>query len=563
MMAEPALALKSNYRVYASPGSGMISNTSEQAFTLTGKSHGGYRQVSYTSNGKTRYAWVHRYAVDSSSSQAQPQSQSQKVQASNDSTLALGGNYNVRRSAAMSSSVLGNTGETQYKLTGRSQGVWREVVNKDGSKGWVNRMAVTRKISTATTPNTEAAPLPVQKTDAQAETKTDTMPFIVPESTSISPAANEITTSVPTATTTPASVPFTIINPNAEESTSAETTPKTSSTLPSAPAVTSTVSAPAQVPLAPPASPAKKLQDRVSEEITKAGEPRVTSRPVKPMPLTQSSGECNFQEASMKKNCEILMEKVASGELPKEATLFSLRTFKETYQSYCDGNQIQNKVRNNCSFFFSNLDGVYKGNGYRHPAYLIDLCAGTSKSSSKQVVTPTYTNRGTGSGAGRSTANYSDRGSAKTTLAGVFRTGELTGFDPYDRSKGKYRKMLGYSESDPNCDGTGNYRNNFLAKCKVIRLSLSRIGGSSTDDSKPMHTSPFNSSSGCPSMGLDQNYIMRKLASRGTSLYIAYTKQASQKSHFEAPKRSCVKDPDVLNNPLGAGLLASEHSGLQ
>lgn len=547
MASQAAFALKDNYRVYAYPGSSLISNTSDQSFLLTGKSQGSYRQVSYVSNGKTRYAWVHRFAVDSSAQQKGPAS------------LGVTGNYNVRSQAGMSASVLGNTGNENYKLTGRSQGVWREVISSDGKKGWVNRMAVTANpsnIENAETRTPSEVPNPIRKPEQSQATAAP-----------VAPAAPivQAETIAPKPDSTP--VPFTIINPGAGET----------EALPSKPAAAVTIQKPTETLLVP--APQKQpgqlpAETEVSQtpsliandEVSTTASEVVTSRPIKPMPLTKSSSECNFQDESMKKNCEIVLSKVASGELPKEATLFSLKTFKETYQSYCDGNEIKNKIRNNCSFFFTNLDGVYKGNGFRSPAYMIDLCAGTSKSTSKSVVTSTYTNRGTGSGASRGTANYTDRSYAKTTLAGVFRTGDLTGFDPYDRSKSKYRKMLGYSESDPNCDGTGNYRNNFLAKCKVIRLELSRIGGSSSDDSKPMHTSPFNSSSGCPSLGIEQNHIMRRLASRGTSLYIAYTKQSAQKNQFEAHKRSCTKDPSSnagsLTYPIG-GLSALDQSGLR
>lgn len=266
-------------------------------------------------------------------------------------------------------------------------------------------------------------------------------------------------------------------------------------------------------------------------------------------------GVCNFSIPLMKQNCETVMEKVESGELPREATLYALKTFKETFGLYCDGKEIKNKVRNDCSFFFSNLDGVYEDFAHRSPAYLIDLCAGDSKRSNmKEPVTSTFVNRGTGSKGPRSKASYNDKDGAGTTLAGVFRTGELTGFVPYKKSRSKYAKGVGYKHEDPDCEGSGNYSNRFLAKCNVIRVELERVGGSRSGSDKPMHTSPFKSSSGCPSMPPSQNFIMRHLASRGTSLYIAYTSQKDQAANFQAPARYCEKDPDKLESPFGKPL---------
>lgn len=540
LASTPSWALRSNYRVYASPGSNLISNTSEAEFKLTGQSRGSYRQVSYVSNGTTRYAWVHRYAVTNTDSVAAPTANT--VQAP--SNLSVRENYNVRTRAGMSSSVLGNTASTDYKLTGRTNGVWREVVSSDGKKGWINRMGVT-----AATPTPTPTPVPTvasTPTPAPAVATTPVVPATDAKPVTQIPEVKPVTTkpdAVAQVTTKPEvvkeakpklpEVPGTVI----------------SETDISKPSVTPTILNPGQ----PEADQTQKLSDMASNPSTTT----VVPKPVKPMPVS-GSGECNFGDALMKKNCQQVLDKVASGDLPKEATLYSLKTFKETYGNFCGGNTIKEKFRNNCAFFFTDLDGVYQKNGYRSPAYMIDLCAGdANRSGAKSVVHSTYTNRGTGSTASRSTANYSDRDGAKTTLAGVFRTGPLTGFDPYPKSRGKYRNLIGYSESDPNCEGEGNYRNNFLKKCKVLRLSLSRVGGANSGEQKPMHTSPFNSSSGCPSLGPEQNDIMRRLASRGTSLYIAYTKQKSQKANFEAHKTSCTKDPDMIGNNPFVGLAST------
>jgi hypothetical protein len=108
----------------------------------------------------------------------------------------------------------------------------------------------------------------------------------------------------------------------------------------------------------------------------------------------------------------------------------------------------------------------------------------------------------------------------------------------------------------------GNQGNGFLkGRCEVIRLDVRRLGAqpTKTDDSKPIHTSEFQSSSGCPSVNQKDNDIIRHLASYGNSMYIAYTAKESEKKHLEAPFKDdyCKKDPDI---PFG---IATAEEGIR
>ena len=260
-----------------------------------------------------------------------------------------------------------------------------------------------------------------------------------------------------------------------------------------------------------------------------------------------NSSICDFGgDTLMEGNCKRLMQKVATGELPRPAVEYALKTFRQVTGKFCGGKTINEQFRNRCSFFVTDLDNRWKGMSHRSPAYLIDLCAGDSRrSDNSSLVYSTYTNRGTGT----EKYGYRDSDGKKTTLAGVFMTGELTGFDPYHKSRSKYAKLVGYRANDPNCDGQGTHANGFLKNCGVIRLSVERIGLSPTrtDDQKPMHTSGFKSSAGCPSLGKQDNKIMRHLASRGNSMYVAYTSKSSEREHLDAPYDAslCKTDPDL------------------
>jgi hypothetical protein len=230
------------------------------------------------------------------------------------------------------------------------------------------------------------------------------------------------------------------------------------------------------------------------------------------------------------KNCMKIIKEVEAGKLPKKPVMFALKALHEKVGRQCAGK----KVTNDCQVFVANLDKRMPKQPHRSPGYFFNICAGDkSKTPFKDVISRTYVNRGTGSARGR----YTDVGGRKTTLPGVFVSGRLTGFHPATaRSRSKYARMLGYKKSDRRCRGSGNSKNGFLKSCPVLRLAMARVGGASTDESKPMHTSPFRSSSGCPSIARKDNWIMRSMAAHGQSLFIAYTDTDRYRSNF---KRRC------------------------
>lgn len=528
-----SFALKANYRIYSQQWSQAVGNTSSGQYQLTGKKSGSYHQVAYKVGNQTRFGWVHRFAVTSNDKVAPVNVTTNNYQVKS--------SYNVRSSPSLSSRVL-PIDEQDVKLTGRTNGVWYEVQSKDGQKGWVNRMGVVKssaqpaRVAAATEAATSVVekpavvPIPEQKPALAAEKET----FELPAGTSIMPQTGVVTTipekiaaqkpaaaaptptpsaSVPTTETKPEPVKPVILNPGAAD----------------APVVTTT-------------TPPAKADDTGSQpETTTASADQ----------LKVSSGECAFKDAVMQKNCQKLVAQANSGALPKKAVLFALKVFQETAGNYCGGNTIDNKYRNKCSFFVTDLDAVYGGNQNRSPAYLIDLCAGDKKRTQlNDVVYKTFTNRGTGSGGRRGTANYSDVPGSKTTLPGIFMTKGLSGFDPYPSSAPKYQNMLGYRRNDPRCEGKGTWKNQFLKNCPVLRLEVERLTNTRTDDSKPMHTSPFQSSAGCPSLDKKDNWVMRHLASQGNSLYVAHTSTKKVDHQFKAHNKICSRDADKIGDPF-------------
>lgn len=484
--------------------------------------------------------WVHRFAVTENDFAVTSNTKVASVSAKA-SNYKVKSSYNIRSSPSLSSRVL-PIDDQDVQLTGRKKGTWYEVVSNDGQKGWVNRMGVVKssaqparvaaatEAATSVVEKTPVVPIPEQKPALTADKET----FELPAGTSFTTQTGVVTTipekiaaqkpaaaaptptpaaSLPTTETKPAPVKPVILNPGAADASVVTTT----------------------------TPPVKADETGAQPETTTASADQ----------LKVSSGECAFQDAVMQKNCQKLVAQANSGAIPKKSVLFALKVFQETAGNYCGGNTIDNKYRNKCSFFVTDLDGVYGGNQNRSPAYLVDLCAGDKKRTHlKDVVYKTFTNRGTGSGGRRGTANYSDVPGSKTTLPGIFMTKGLSGFDPYPSSAPKYQKMLGYRRGDPRCEGKGTWKNQFLKNCPVLRLEVERLTNTRTDDSKPMHTSPFQSSSGCPSLDKKDNWVMRHLASQGNSLYVAHTATKKVDYQFKAHNKVCSRDADKIGDPF-------------
>lgn len=257
---------------------------------------------------------------------------------------------------------------------------------------------------------------------------------------------------------------------------------------------------------------------------------------------------CDYPQNSFKtKNCEKILSEVNQGRLPKEPVLFALQQLKQKSGLRCGGK----KITNDCQVFVTDLDSRVKGYSNRSPAYFFNLCVGDkSKTGLSDVINRTYTNRGTGSSRNR----YTDLPFMKTSLPGIFVANRLTGFHPYRGSRKKYMSRLGYRPRDKRCQGVGSRKNDFLRGCPVLRMSMTRLGGALTSTTKPMHTSPFKSSSGCPSINQKDNWMMRTMAAHGNSLYIAYTKSKSYKSKFA---QKCQSEEQFRESESGPGVISS------
>lgn len=534
-----SLALKANYRIYSQQWSSAVGNTSSGQYQLTGKKSGSYHQVAYKVAGQTRYGWVHRFAVTSNDKVASFSSDA--------SNYTVKSSYNVRSSPSLSSRVL-SVDEKNVKLTGRTKGTWYEVVASDGQKGWVNRMGVTKAPSVIPARAATASPARESAATEVATTVIAKPAQVVPTKENIQPAPKD-SFEIPAGTTfnTDSGIVTTVPEKIATQKPVAPTaTPA---------AVTSQPEAKPEpvkpVILNPGAADAPVVTTTTPPLKADAPSAQPQTTPASADQLKVSSGECAFTDSVMQKNCEQLVAKANSGALPKKAVLFALKVFQETAGNYCGGKTIDNKYRNKCSFFVTDLDDVYGGNHNRSPAYLIDLCAGDKKRTQlNDIVYKTFTNRGTGSGGRRGTANYGDVPNSKTTLPGIFMTKGLSGFDPFPKSVPKYKNLLGYKPNDPRCEGKGTWKNQFLKNCPVLRLEVERLTNTRTDDSKPMHTSPFQSSSGCPSLEKKDNWVMRHLASQGNSLYIAHTARKDQDYQFKAHNKICSRDADKIGDPF-------------
>lgn len=157
-------------------------------------------------------------------------------------------------------------------------------------------------------------------------------------------------------------------------------------------------------------------------------------------------------------------------------------------------------VKNQCHFLINDTTASIRGFPYRGPAYHVDLCA----QNPSKIVTTTYFNKGTGRG-------HSDISGRHTTVVGAFLTAS-TSFDfrPY-RMSGGYQEILRQTRRQ-----TG--------KGKIVGVRLFGLNSSNnnTSASKPLHVSPYRSSWGCPSTGMENGPLLERLAANGPSLVMNY-----------------------------------------
>ena len=221
-----------------------------------------------------------------------------------------------------------------------------------------------------------------------------------------------------------------------------------------------------------------------------------------------------------------------SGSIPNtQAVNYTLNFLAQNYQglkdSHCafDGlkkdvacdickkpDQVRQGIKNGCSFILNDLKKPWGDGTTRTTGYYVDLC----KSSTEPIVQKFYINQGTGTSGNK---NYADEEGAKSTLPGAFLTDDrVTPFYPYDPEKYvAIRKRLG---------GT----------LPSIRLRGLNASNNSSEDSKPMHVSPFKTSWGCPSVGPQSAAIIEKLVQKGPALIMNYHSAAYEQ------KDSCDND---------------------
>lgn len=255
----------------------------------------------------------------------------------------------------------------------------------------------------------------------------------------------------------------------------------------------------------------------------------------------------NELDSTRTKNCWELMKKANKGEIPKEALVYTLKYLKANLgrlkDSSCLGKGPKG-INNSCQFMMNDMNKRVKGFTHRSPAYFIDLCHAGAGSAQKGLVVKTYVNRGTGSAGNK----YTDLSKRRTTVVGAFLTGDISPFIPYSITS-SYNK-IGWkkcfkrnSKGNLIRDRKGNYIPvaNVKRDCPVLRLGLygAHSSNNSSEASKPMHTSPYKSSIGCPSVGQKDNWMMLELNKRGPSLVMNY---GPKKHHTDLSINQCKND---------------------
>lgn len=193
--------------------------------------------------------------------------------------------------------------------------------------------------------------------------------------------------------------------------------------------------------------------------------------------------------------------------------------------------QIRQGIKNGCSFILNDLKRPWGDGTTRTTGYYIDLC----QESADPLVQKFYVNVGTGTITNK---NYADIADAKSTLPGAFLTDDkVMPFFPYNPDK--------YQTLKKNLGGV-------LPSIRLVGLNTSN---NSSEDSKPMHVSPFKTSWGCPSVGQQTAPIMRKLVEKGPALIMNY-----HSAQYEQ-KKSCDNDGNENMNRGHEGKKGNGESG--
>ena len=237
-------------------------------------------------------------------------------------------------------------------------------------------------------------------------------------------------------------------------------------------------------------------------------------------------------------NCEKLLKLADEGKISKDALRYTLQYFKmnqgELQDRTCADSDSQPNapkgISNSCQFVINDMNERISGFSNRSPSHFIDLCDGGEGGLGKGLINSSYVNRGTGSSRDSDPEQYIDRNGDKTTVIGPFLTGALRPFTPFKISR-QYRNI-------------GWKRCTNIADCKVLRLELYGLMESNNDSThgpgkKPLHVSPYRSSSGCPSVSVDNRWQILALNKNGPSLVMNY---GPQKYHDRSSLTNCKNE---------------------
>lgn len=171
-------------------------------------------------------------------------------------------------------------------------------------------------------------------------------------------------------------------------------------------------------------------------------------------------------------------------------------------------------IQNTCQFVINDVHSKWKGAAFQSNAYVVDLC----QENDSKVVRNIYMNRGTGI---KNAGGLSDTSKANTTAIGAFLTGDnVFGMIPYGTKQKKNGKLVypkGYRKLVAR-----------MGKVHAVRVYGLHTSNNDTSYSKPIHTSDYTSSWGCPSVSSDNVWMIEALAENGPSLLMNY---GSPKDH--------------------------------
>lgn len=439
----------------------------------------------------------------------------------------------------------------KFAILGRS-GDWYQVRLSSGKEGWVHRSGIEVTRLPAKVEQKVAVPPPIPKPRPTDSAGTDSA---VADAAPASVVADESTTAAGVdesrdAADTSEPKPAPAITETKVDSAAAGTPqfieakaeiapPAIDSTAKTAaPAAATDTAPPASAPPVAPAPASPKTDTATSPAAREAeASPSEAVPPVAPEAPAKSIYKQSAQQACafltndlQRRNCLSLFKpnSIFEDSVKKEALLYTLAYFRANKDGIKDKSCAQSSdkrggepkmIRNQCSFVINVVERKWSLGSvifpHRTKGFFIDLCA----QDPKKVLRSMYVNKGTGE-------TYKDVEGAKSTVAGAFLTDNQTrAFTPYT--------------------WTAAYR--AIPRKNLIGLDVTPLHSTNNDsaDSKPIHVSPYRSSSGCPSVNVADVDIIRTLAKNGPSLWMNY---GQKDLHPEDSITKCDAVPDKNKN---------------